>query len=380
MAPSFPRDAAVVLRVGAVLEVTSNCVLLVGQSPLALPPPPARLLPLHPFGEVDRMGIVGESARVQQLREDVAFASSAGRHVFVHGPTGTGKELAARAIHDLSPRAGRPYVTANSASFTPELAALELFGNPRSYPNPGAPERLGYFGQARGGTLLLDEIGEVLPAVQAPLLRALDGAYNRVGDSVSRPTECVVVLATNRDPGRIKDDVLHRLGVTVETPALADRREDIPLLVRALLLRKADADPALAKALVRRDARGWRYVEVDASLIVGLLRSPLPGNVREVDNILTLALGASGGRGSLRWPSRLSVPPPAPIAVQAEPAEPAVEELIEGLRAAPDPGKARVHEVLEEHRWYYEKAASALGISVHKLYRLRMKYGLRQPE
>jgi DNA-binding NtrC family response regulator len=374
-----PRDLTVLLRPGAVLEVPGNCVLLVGLSPLSLPPPPARLLPLHPFGEADRLGIVGESWRVQQLREDVAFAASAGRNVFIHGPTGTGKELVARAIHELSPRAGRPYVTANSASFTTELSALELFGNPKHYPNTGAPERLGYFGQARGGTLLLDEIGEVLPAVQAPLLRALDGAYNRVGDAVSRPTECVVIVATNRGAASIKHDVLHRLGVTVETPALADRREDIPLLVRALLLRKADADPALAKSLVRRDARGWRYVEVDASLIVGLLRSRLPGNVREVDNVLTMSLAASAGQPPLRWPPRLSLPPPAPVAAEAEPAEPGVEDLVEGLRAAPDPGKERLRKLLEENGWHYERTASALGISPDKLYRLRMKHGLHRP-
>jgi DNA-binding NtrC family response regulator len=375
-----PRDSTVLLRPGAVLEVPGNSVLLVGRSPLSLPPPPARLLPLHPFGEVDRLGFVGESCRAQQLREDVAFAASAGRHVFVHGPTGTGKELVAHAIHKLSARSGGPYVTANSASFTAELAALELFGNPRSYPNPGTPQRPGYFGQARGGTLLLDEIGEVLATVQAPLLRALDGAYNRVGDPAPRATECVVVVSTNRGAASVKHDVLHRLGVTVETPALADRREDVPLLVRALLLRMAGVDAAFEKAFVRPDARGWQHVEIDASLIVGLLRSPLPGNVREVANILTLAIAASGGQLPLRWPPRLTLPPPAPLAMQAEPADPGVDELVQGLRAAPDPGKALVRQALEDNRWHYERTASALGMSTDKLYRLRIKYGLHRPE
>ena len=354
----IPRGSSVLLRPGAVLEVPGNCVLLVGQSPLSFPPPPACLLPLHPFGEADRLGIVGESWRAYQLRLDAVFAASAERHVFVHGPTGTGKDLVARAIHALSPRSAGPYITANSASFTAELAALELFGNPRNYPNPGTPERPGYFGRARGGTLLLDEIGEVLATVQAPLLRALDGRYNRVGDPESRATECVVIVATNRDPQSIKHDVLYRLGVTVETPALADRREDIPLIVRALLLRRG------------------RPFEIDASLIVGLLRSPLPGNVREVDNILTLSIASSGDRRPLRWPARLSLPPPAalaaPLAVQEEPAPQAEAPDPE----APDPGKAHLLRTLEENRFHLKKTAAALGVSINQLYRLRQKHGL----
>jgi two-component system nitrogen regulation response regulator GlnG/two-component system response regulator HydG len=351
--------------------VPGNCVLLVGQSPLSLPPPPAKLLPLHPFGEADRLGLVGESWRAHQLREDVCFAASQGLHVLLVGPSGSGKELVARAIHALSARSGGPFVAANIASFTAELAALELFGSPKSYPNPGTPERPGYFGQAYGGTLLLDEIGEVLTTLQAPLLRALDGAYNRVGDPVSRPTGCVVILATNRDPQSIKHDVRHRLGVTVETPALADRRADIPLLVGALLRRRGLS------------------VEVDASLIVGLLRAPLPGNVREVDNILTLAIASSGARGPLRWPTRLSLPPPAPLAVEveppapvappAEPSGPDVVALLDGYRSPePDPGEGRLRQTLVDNEWHYRKAAAALGMSVDRLYRLRMKYGLHE--
>lgn len=355
-----PRDSDVLLRPGTVLEVPGNCVLLVGQSPLSFPPPPAQLLPLHAIGEADRIGIVGESWRAQQLRQDTCYAASTGKHVFVHGPSGTGKEDIARAIHKMSSRSAGPYITANSASFTAELAALELFGSPRNYPNPGTPERVGYFAEAKGGTLLLDEIGEVLTTVQAPLLRALDGAYNRIGDPVSRPTGCVVILATNRGPQSIKHDVLHRLGVTVETPALAERREDIPLIVRALLRR-----------------RGHR-IEVHTSLIVGLLRSPLAGNVREVDNILTLAIGTSGAQRPLRWPSRLSMPPPAPLAApqeperQAEPAPPAEVPVPE----ASDLGKEHLLRVLMENKYDLKKTAAALGLSIGQLYRLRQKHGL----
>jgi len=383
----IPRGTSVLLRPGAILEVHGNCLLLVGLSPVSIPPPPACFLPLRPFGDPDRLGLVGESARMHQLREDIAYAASSGRHVFVHGESGTGKGPVARAIHDLSPRSSGPYITANSASFTAELAAVELFGNPKSFPNPGTPERPGYFGLAQGGTLLLDEMGEVLTAVQAPLLHALEGQYNRVGDPVARPTKCIVIVATNRDPASIKHDVLHRLGVTVETPALADRREDIPQLVRALLLRKADADPAFAKAFVRQDARGWRYVEVDPSLIVGLLRSPLPGNVREVDKILTMAIAASGGHPPLRWPARLPLPPPASLPSKAEPIVPPAEssgqsiaDLKAGMPGARTPSRETLHRLLVKNLWDYTKTAEQLGMTVHKLYRLRVKYDLHRPE
>ncbi len=373
----FPKGATLLLVPGDVLEVYGNCVLLVGLSPLSLPPPTAALLPLHPFGEPDRLGIVGESWRTHQLREDIAFAASAGCHVFIHGPTGTGKELVARAIHALSPRARGPFVAANSASFTAELSALELFGSPKSYPNAGTPARIGYFERARGGTLLLDEIGEVLATVQAPLLRALDGAYNRVGDPTPCPTECVVILATNRGPASVKHDVLYRLGVTVETPALAERREDIPLLVRAALRKLAQGED----------------VEVDPSLIVGLLRSPLPGNVRELENIVLFAWGASGRRGPVRWPSRLSRPPPASLASSAPPAappapravppeapsEPDVDTVLNGLGEAPDLSEARIRKLLAENGWVYKRVAPLLGINVDKLYRLRVDMKIHKP-
>jgi DNA-binding NtrC family response regulator len=330
---------------------------------LRVAPPPAN---------VGHLKLVGSGPAMRALQTTIDFLARSSAPVLVSGETGVGKELVARAIHALSPRSAGPFVAANSASFTAELSALELFGNPRSYPNPGTPERVGYFGEARGGTLFLDEIGEVLAAVQAPLLRALDGAYNRVGDPVSRPTACVVIVATNRDPASVKHDVLHRLGVTVETPALADRREDIPLLVRALL----------------RGKTGGRDVEVDASLIVGLLRSPLPGNVRGVDNILTMALAAaSGGQSPLRWPSRLSLPPPAPLAPPtpppappAEPSGPDVATLLDGIRATPVPGKERLHQLLVDNHWNYTRVAGLLGMTVHQLYRLRMKYELHAPE
>ncbi|HEY3818045.1 MAG TPA: sigma 54-interacting transcriptional regulator [Polyangiaceae bacterium] len=384
---SVPCGTSVVLRPGAVVEVRGNCVLLAGHSPLSLPPPPPRFSPLHAYGEADRVGLVGESARMHRLREDVASAAAAGLHVFVHGPTGTGKERVARAIHDLSPRSAGPYKAMNFGNLTAELAALELFGSPKNYPNSGTPERIGYFGTASGGTLFLDEIGEVHPALHIPLLRALDGTYNRVGDPLSRPTQCIVVAATNRDPDAIKFDVLYRLGVTVETPSLAERREDIPLLVRAELLRRADANAALEKAFVQEEPGGRRYARVDASLIVGLLRAPLRGNVRELHNILTAALSPPERSGPPRWPSRLTMPPPPPPAPAPAsrvppppPSAPSADDLLTGIRAERTPTEREIRRAIEESGGVLEPAARALGISIHQLFRLRKKHGLLPSE
>ncbi|HEY6463848.1 MAG TPA: sigma 54-interacting transcriptional regulator, partial [Polyangiaceae bacterium] len=281
----LPRWQAVIAPPGTAVEVHGNCVLLVGVSPLSLPAPHPRLLPLHAFGQADRMGFAGESWRMHRLRGDVVIAAMAARHVLVTGETGTGKELVAKGIHALSLRSREPFMTTNSSSFTQELAAYELFGNAKNVPNVGTPAREGYFGHARGGTLFLDEMGIVLDVVQAPLLRALEGSYNRVGDPVARPTECIVIVATNLGPDSIKHDVLYRLGVRVETPALRERREDIALLVQMFLLRYADGNAAFEKALVKSDGTGRRTVAVDPSLVVNLLRSPLRGNVRELANI-----------------------------------------------------------------------------------------------
>jgi transcriptional regulator with AAA-type ATPase domain len=365
---NLARYASVLARPGSVIEVHGNCVLLVGLSPLSLRPAPAAFLPLHPFGQPDRIGLAGGSARMWRLRGDIAYAARSGLHALVRGDTGTGKEAVARGIHELSARAHGPYIRANAAALPREMSAYELFGSPKNVPNPGAPESIGYFGRARGGTLLLDEMGMVLEDVQATLLRALEGAYNRVGDSRPIPTGCTVVISTNQ-PEKVKHDLGHRLGITVETPTLAERREDIAAIVQHLLLEKAAGDSAFATAHLRVDSRGKNRVEVDASLIVGLLRSPLQGNVRDLNNILEESIKQAGSEPPLRWPGRFSLRPPAP-----PPADAAA--VPDGAQAAPDLGKEGIERALEKHRHHMAKTATALGMTYDRLYRLRKKYGI----
>lgn len=185
---------------------------------------------LHAFGEADAWGIVGESPATWKLRDDLGFVAAANAHVLVRGASGTGKELAAAAIHGLSTRARSPFVSENCANFSPGLMASELFGNERGYPNPGMPERPGLLGAADGGTLMFDEIGELPHELQAQLLRFFDsGRYHRVGDAREREADVRFIGATNRPASALKHDLFARFQLAIEMPGLVDRREDIPL-------------------------------------------------------------------------------------------------------------------------------------------------------
>src|SRR5262249_14365097 len=176
-------------------------------------------------------------------------------NVLIHGPSGTGKELAARAVHALSRRAKRPLVARNAATLPPGLVDAELFGNVKNYPNPGTPERPGLIAQADGGTLFLDEIGELPWDLQAHLLRVLDagGESHRLGEATARRASIRLVAATNRAPGELKHDLLARLTLRLVMPELAARPEDIPLLVRHLLRRAAEQSPDIGRRFLSPD-------------------------------------------------------------------------------------------------------------------------------
>jgi two-component system response regulator HydG len=199
--------------------------------------------------------------------------------VLVEGETGTGKELAARALHELSPRAEAPFVAVNCGALAPELAMSELFGHERGAFTGASSLHLGAFEQASGGTLFLDEVGELEPRVQSALLRAFEtNLVRRVGGTEELHVDVRIVAATNRvlekqvRAGAFRLDLFHRLAVLrLRMPPLRDRLSDLPDLAEALLER------AGARHWVRRDA-----LEV-------LMRHKWPGNVRELKNVLERA-------------------------------------------------------------------------------------------
>jgi two-component system, NtrC family, response regulator HydG len=250
----------------------------------------AHAVPPFPFGEADPSGLVGESEPLWRLRERVAFCARREGHVLILGPSGAGKELCARALHAQSARHARPFVSRNAATIPEGIADAELFGSARNYPNAGMRERAGLVGAADGGTLFLDEIGELPEEIQAHLLRLLDGGeYHRLGEERPRRSDVRLVAATNRPSASLKHDLLPRFALRISVPPLAERRDDIPLLIRAVLRRIFAADQELAARFSGEQGEP----RVDPLLVDALLEHDYAANVRDLEQLLLLSMGGS---------------------------------------------------------------------------------------
>lgn len=394
-----PKQHYVLVGPGDVVEIFGHSVFVVALRPRAIPPATPSLLPLLPFGERCAMGFSGESPETWQLREDAEHAATTDGNVLVLGESGTGKEVTATCIHKHSKRAKGPFITPNCAEVTSALAAALFFGTRKNWPNPGTPETYGYFGDAVGGSLFLDEIGCLDKGVQATLLRALESGYSRVGESEVQRLACKVIGATNKGDASLAEDVLMRFGMVIRIPALRERPSDIAQVIRGILLAKAAKDATFAAAFMRYDDAHRPFFLLDASIVVNLLRHPLPGNVRQVEILLETAIRASRGMPAITWPANVPAPPPAQLVPMKEREE--ADVSIEALERALDrrmgidvdreaelgegsdgPGgrsaltRQAVAEELDRQRWHFGKTAMALGITEHQLYRLRRKYGL----
>jgi two-component system nitrogen regulation response regulator GlnG/two-component system response regulator HydG len=356
------------LAQGDVIDVADHYVFLFRKRPASLDRLRHARDPAHPFGEADAHGILGESPAAWALRDAIAFAAHATPHVLVGGPSGTGKELAARAIHTLSRRAKEPFVARNAATLPPGLIDAELFGHVKNYPNPGMPERPGLVGEADGGTLFLDEIGELPEALQARLLRLLDGGeYHRLGESKARRADIRLVGATNRAPSALKHDLLARLTLAIELPSLADRCEDVPLLARHLVLAAARRDPTVAARFVQDNGKARAEIRIEPASVTALLRRDYPTNVRELEKVLWRAMAAT-----LEDTLRIAHEP----SPREGPEDPGVDELLSGLNEKA-PSKENVRATLARCEGKVQLAADALGISRHAMKRLIAKHRLR---
>ena len=225
--------------------------------------------------------MIGQSPALDQVREVIDKVAPTEARVLITGPSGSGKELVARSIHEKSNNSEGPFVEVNCAAIPSELIESELFGHEKGSFTSAIKQRIGKFEQAESGTLFLDEIGDMSLAAQAKVLRALqENKITRVGGDKDIVVSVRVVAATNKNlkqeiaAGRFREDLYHRLGVIlIAVPALSDRKEDIPLLVEKFLKDISEE-------------YGSKKKEIESKAIKLLETHPWTGNIRELRNVI----------------------------------------------------------------------------------------------
>jgi len=305
---------------------------------------------------------VGRSRPLRTVLRQVEIVAPTDSTVLISGETGTGKELIARAIHDLSGRCDRPLVNVNCAAIPAGLLETELFGHERGAFTGAVAQKLGRFEAASGGTLFLDEIGEMPLELQAKLLRVLqDGELSRVGGTRTIEIDVRLVAATNRDLARLvekrqfRDDLYYRLNVfPICAPPLRERPEDIESLVRHFV-----------RLFAARIGRRIEFVPAEA--LEALRRHPWPGNIRELQNLIERAVILSTG-------GRLNVPL-ADVAGRPSSQDDAVSTLDELKRV-------HILRTLKESNWTIggqRGAAAQLGMKRTTLQSLMKRLAISSP-
>jgi two-component system, NtrC family, response regulator PilR len=368
--------------VGSALGGASPLLRAGGSKPVGLVDPDASI------SSINRL--VGRSTAMEAIRDIVRRVARTMAPVLVRGESGTGKELIARSIHDGSPRAGGPFVPVNCGAIPETLIEAEFFGYRKGAFTGADQDRPGLFQAAEGGTLFLDELGDLPLAMQAKLLRAVqERAVRPLGSPQEVATNVRIVSATHRDlsqlvrEGLFRQDLFFRLNVIeVMLPPLRERRDDLAEIAQVLLARMATEG-------------GFHPATLSAAAVSALQALPLPGNVRELDNLLTRAVALSGGGmiepddlvPSQAVPSVPSASPPMAVPAQLPeeppppghlgPRETSVSQGTEyalptDLQAHLDAVERSVLlEALRSHRFNRTAAAAALGMSLRQMrYRL----------
>ncbi len=303
--------------------------------------------------------IIGSSPALESVLEQVERVSPTGSTVLIQGETGTGKELIARAIHNLSVRCGRPFIKLNCAAIPFDLLESELFGHERGAFTGAIAQKIGRFELADKGTLFLDEVGDIPPALQPKLLRVLqEQEFERLGSTRTHHVDVRLVAATNRNlvdmvkRNEFRSDLYYRLNVfPIPLPPLRERPEDIPALVEHFV-----------EIYARRMDRRIEYIPPETMSV--LVSYQWPGNIRELQNFIERSVILSS--------TTVLDPPLATLKIAAE-----VESL--GAITLEDAERDHIRKTLEQTRWVVagpNGAAARLGIKRSTLYFRMQKLGI----
>jgi DNA-binding NtrC family response regulator len=304
--------------------------------------------------------IIGESAGIKKLMEDIRTVADAGSTVLIRGESGTGKELVARAIHANSKRRYAPIVTINCGALPESILESELFGHEKGAFTGAQYARKGKFEMADGGTIFLDEIGNISPKIQMELLRVLEEKkFFRLGGSKEIKADFRTIAATNKDleaameAGEFRNDLFYRLNVfVIEIPHLRERRSDIPLLAQHFF-----------KVFTSQMNKPISRINADAMKV--LVDYDWPGNVRELENAIERAVVVCKTK-EIR-------PADFPFFNVRPEEEVSADDSLEALQ------KKHIKKILEQTGWNISKAASALQIDRVTLYNKINKYNLKKP-
>jgi DNA-binding NtrC family response regulator len=304
-----------------------------------------------------RPTLIAESASMRPVKEMIARVGPSDANVLITGEHGTGKEVVARTLYLLSPRAGKSLVTVNAGGLPEGIFESELFGHVKGAFTDAKVDRVGRFELADGGTLFLDEIANVPMNLQAKLLRVLEtGELERVGSSTTRRVDARILSATNADvntevsSGRFREDLLFRLNtIEIHLPPLRERKEDVPLLAMHFLRQSAQR--------YRKNLSGFEQVAMQM-----LLDHPWPGNIRELDHAVERAVLLAQGQQVMA--SDLGLRPARETPFRLE--EMGLEEVERVL----------IQKALARYAGNVSQASKALGLSRSALYRRLQKYNL----
>jgi DNA-binding NtrC family response regulator len=323
------------------------------QKPEAIPPPAAS----------PDSAIVGRSAKMLEVYKAIGRVAASNVNVLITGPSGSGKELVARAIHEHSKRAGQPFTPVNCGSFTETILESEFFGHEKGAFTGADAIHKGLVEATDGGTLFLDEITETTLSFQVKLLRVIqEQQVRRLGSNKYTPVDVRILAASNRDVAKLlkrsqfREDLYYRLSVVqIQMPSLEERREDIPLLVGHFLR--------------QCNERNNRRTTIEPAAVAHLQNMPWPGNVRELENTVNrLAIFASTGQITLAdaqaEAQRGAASPEAAPKAEASPDR--LQEL----------ERQHILRVLQQTRGNRSEAARRLGIERKTLYRKALRLGI----